>query len=350
MADQPDPIVIKELLGTPPLTAQLADDDLPAGRRHEVAAFQSGGKWTIADDGIYNPGATRVVLQVMSKKYHPMVLKGAFRDAFYGVGHARAQRDLFERISDRVNPIEITWGDQVRQGILWETSFGEESASDITYELTFFIAVPQQGTQTQVRAAEGTTDPADLVATMKAQADLLQAELDNVALQASIQSNIAVGWETAQVALDNALLAVTIVNNLPASNAQQAISAARRVQTSVQSAQGQLVSLKQIYDSLSVDQLRPIASTKTADAEMALMLAVMNGSVGCLQLMDSLRSVAVIATLAIQQTTQVYRVQQGDTLESIARAKLGSRARAMDLGIPQSALVPGNLIRIPDAA
>lgn len=350
MADQPDPIVIEELIGNPPLRATLGTDDLPEGRRHEIAAFESGGKWDIADDGIYNPGANRVVLQIMSRKYHPMVLKGAFRDAFYQVGHARAQRDLFERIADRINPVKITWGDQVRQGVLWETSFGEESPNDITYELTFFIAVPQQGTQQQQREAAGSTDPSDLVSLLKAQVNALQAKWIAASVRAQIQAAIANMWNTAQLALDNALLAATIVATKPSSTAQQALSAARRVQATAGAAQDQFAAIKANYDTLTVDSINPTSAPQTSDQQVALLVTLMEGSDGCLAIQNGLRTLAVIATQQIAKTTRIYRVQQGDTPESIARTQLGSAARAPELGITIAQCVPGKLIRIPEAA
>jgi nucleoid-associated protein YgaU len=52
----------------------------------------------------------------------------------------------------------------------------------------------------------------------------------------------------------------------------------------------------------------------------------------------------------MQRAVRLYRVRPGDTLEAIARSELGDASRAGDLGLSPQDLVPGALIRIPEAA
>src|SRR5262245_20561896 len=114
----PPPVTIAEDVAGG-LVIELKGDDLPYGRMRELVAFESGGEVKIADNGIYMPGNTRPVLQVMQITQRPMVLKGAFRDHLFGVvGHARSMRARFEQLRYRANPVRITWESDERYGLL----------------------------------------------------------------------------------------------------------------------------------------------------------------------------------------------------------------------------------------
>jgi hypothetical protein len=62
---------------------------------------------------------------------------------------------------------------------------------------------------------------------------------------------------------------------------------------------------------------------------------------------DALRSLQFTARQRLNASTKLYVICEGDTLESIAASQLGSAARAGDLGLRPSDLIPGRLIRIP---
>jgi hypothetical protein len=64
---------------------------------------------------------------------------------------------------------------------------------------------------------------------------------------------------------------------------------------------------------------------------------------------DVMRQVQATARRRMLKADRLYLVKTGDTLESIAMARLGSPGRAGDLGIQPQALLPGKFIRIPEA-
>lgn len=343
------PIVIEEIVGGQSVT--LTEHELPYGRRHELAAFESGVEVDIAEDGTYNPGSDRVTLAVMQPRYLPMVLKGRFHDAFFpnDPRHARSQRDKLTKIAQRANPVKVTWGNDERQGLLRLAKFGEESEFDIAYDLTFFIAVPPSGTAPprQDGLLPPTDDPADLLSQLEAQAALHQAALDAVALRTAIASAYANLFSVANAALQAASTAALAFATAQISTPHQILSAARGVISSVQSTQAQFASLSAYTQGLSADD---IVNPPTADNMAAWWSWSYDAQDDFLSILDTLRTISQTAQLALRKATRIYRVQEGDTLESIAQQQLGARGRALDLGISQTDLVPGNYVRIPEAA
>lgn len=347
MADV-EPILIEEIVGG--LSARLDEHELPYGRRHELAAFESGVEVDIAEDGVYNPGSDRVVLPVMQPRYLPMVMRGAFHDVFFVDGHARSQRDLFMKIAARANPVRVTWADDERQGLLRRATFGEQSKNDISYELTFFVAVPPTGTQSK-KDSDGllsmSVDPSDLLAQMKAKAEAQQLLMDALALRAEINAQYASLWSNVGTALDVALIATTAFANATLATPHQAVTAARQVNATCQSGMDRLTDLKNYADSLRADAAVNPASAPNQGAYWAWVFDTQDL---ILLMLDTLRTARQVAVQTVRKSTRLYRVQPGDTLESIALLKLGSRARSLDLGISQAELVPGRFVRIPEAA
>lgn len=343
------PILIEEIVGGQSVT--LTEHELPYGRRHELAAFESGVEVDIAEDGVYNPGSDRVTIPVMQPRYLPMVLKGRFHDAFFpkDPGHSRSQRDKLTKLAQRANPVKITWGDDERQGLLRIAKFGEESEFDIAYDLTFFIAVPPTGTAPprQDGLLPPTDDPSDLLSQLQAQAAQHQAALDAVALRTFAASQYASLFSSANAALEAASTAALAFATAQVSTPHQILSAGRSVIASVQSTQDQFTALKAYTQNLDdEDAVSPV----TADNITAWWAWSYDAQDDFLSILDTLRTIAQTAQLALRKATQIYQVQEGDTLESIAQQKLGARGRSLDLGISQADLVPGNYVRIPEAA
>jgi hypothetical protein len=172
MADDLGTFVIEEDIATDPQRVELSGPDLPHALPRSMPGFESGG--SVEKDVIRLPGKKRPIYQVRQPIQRPMVIKGAFRDHLYvqaggatGVPHARAMRDLIEAIRLRCNPVKITWSGETRRGLLDDAKFGEESDSEISYEITFEISEgPQPLNVDQPR--EQRQDTSDLAAQMRA--------------------------------------------------------------------------------------------------------------------------------------------------------------------------------------
>jgi hypothetical protein len=343
------PIVIEELIGD--LVCTLSEHELPYGRRHELAAFESGVEVDIAEDGIYNPGSDRVTIPVMQPRYLPMQLKGRFHDAFFpnDRGHARKQRDLLTKIAQRANPVRVTWGDDERQGLLRIARFGEESEFDIAYDLTFFVAIPPTGTapQREDGLLSPSDDPTDIVDQLRAQAADQQSELAAVALRAEVASVYSSRYASVGAALDALSTATLAFSTAILSNPHQALSAARNVVASAKATADQFQSLKAYTEGLDAASASAYVSGDNDASWWAWSYNTQDDTLGIL---DQLRTIAQVALTTLRKSTRLYRVQEGDTMESIAFQQLGSRGRSLDLGISQADLVVGNFVRIPEKA
>lgn len=357
----PSPFVFKEDIAAGALTITLEDTDMPYGRKRELSAFQSGGKVDIAQGGIYNPGSDRVVLQMMAVRENKLVIKGAFRDSIRAgaqrqqggpePNHARAMRDQIERIKRRGNPLKITWNGDERSGVLEEATYDEEGPHDIAYTLTFFIAVPPTGVDSNNgnNLLAPTPSIEDLRAQMAANhAAQVAAELDlatNAALTATISN--AMGFVTN--AIDTLGTMTTSMERQVLSTPQQIATAVNSVNASAQNVQTQIANTRTTYgglDTVSADQAMINASI---DSYMQWWVWQNNTEANFDQMVDAMRQIRFQTNQQIKKSTKLYRVQPNDTLESIALTQLGSKSRSSDLGIRQDQLVAGAYIRIPQA-
>lgn len=346
MADQLDAVVIKELVPNGE-TLTLAETDLPFGKPRDKAAFESGGAIDMNDDG-YNPGSKRPVVQVSTtNKERPFVIQGAWRDGQWGEpGRARRQRNLANRIRTNANPVKITWGDQVREGILREAKFGEEGPYDITYELTFFIAVgvTETATKTENQPPERVASIDELRASMQAKL----AELRTRALALVIDITVRTAILTAMSALDESL---TNLGTIAASfertvfrTPQDTLPEAKRVASATDASRDQVLELQAVTESI---YMADVATSKTADVIATGWKFQYDTAVLLEEILDSLRTIRVQALAQVRDNSRLYRVQASDTIESIAQSQLGSRSRSHELGVTDAQLVAGKLIRIP---
>lgn len=338
------------------LTVTLAGTDAPYGQVRVTSAFESGGP--VEHEEIYFPGKTKPIYQIKQARERPLVIKGAFRDHLAisydgvqdGTQHARQMRDQVEAIRLRCNPVRLTWsgadGGQERQGILSEAKYGEESSQQITYELTFKIAVPvtPQGGDGQSFTRQDTSDTSsqsENLASANAQRASLLASNFNVdlAVVGGLQASIA----TAQNALGNSTTLALAFETAPTASrakaAQQLLGAAKSAETA------SLAALD-FYLETTVDEMVPSGEPL---AQIAWWNVQYSGIDDWLAILNQMRNIAAQARKQIYRTERLYLIRQGDTLESIARQTLGDASRSAQLGVRQDQLVPGLLLRIPQA-
>jgi nucleoid-associated protein YgaU len=357
-SNTPSAFVFKEDIASGAITVSLEDTDSPHGRARELAAFESGGKVDIAQGGIYNPGSDRVVLQMMAIKENRLIIKGAFRDRIRAgaqrqVGgpepnHAKSMRDLVERVKRRGNPLKISWDGDERTGVLEEAVYGEEGPHDIAYTITFFIATPPTGsTQAATSGTSPTPSIEDLRSQMAANHAAQMVEMEALATNAAVVATVSNALGFTANALDALGTATTTMERVVLTTPQRVDSAVNATNASAQNVQTQV---QATYDAgLNSVRADDAMVNKKVDEFMKWWRWQATTSLELDQTADAMRQIRLQATAQLRLATKLYRVQEGDTLESIALTQLGSKARSSELGIRQDLLTPGAYIRIPQA-
>lgn len=354
------PFVFKEDIAAGAITVTLEDTDMPYGRARELSAFQSGGKVDIAQGGIYNPGSDRVVLQMMAVRENKLVIKGAFRDRIragaqrqQGGGepnHAKSMRDLIERVKRRGNPLKISCNGEERTGVIEETVFEEESAHDIAYTITFFIATPPTGATAQnTSPTSPTVSIEDLRAQMSASLAERRAALLGLATDAAVTATISNALGFVSNAIDTLGVATTTMERQVLNTPQQIQTAANNVVSSAQAVQTQIAQVQDEADGLDTTRAQDAMQKANTDEYLKWWEWQLQTQLLLDQILDAMRQVRLQALQQMRKATKLYRVQPTDTLESIALTQLGSKARASDLGIRPDQLVVGSYVRIPQA-
>ncbi len=355
------PFVIVEDIPAGAITISLEDTDMPHGRARELSAFQSGGKVDIAQGGIYNPGSDRPVLQMMSVRENKLTIKGAFRDRIRAgaqrqqggaePNHARAMRDLVEQVRRRGNLLKITWNGDERSGVIEETVFDEEGPHDIGYSITFFITTPPTGVKPKNtdNLVQPTSSIEDLRANMAAKLAEQRAQALALATNAAAVSAISNSLGFVSNAIDTLGTMTTIMERQVLSTPQQIATAANNTISSAQSVQTQIENLRKEDRGLDKLPASQAMTNASIDAYMSWWVWQHTTEAQLDQTVDAMRQIKLQTLQQMRKATKLYRVQSGDTLESIAQSQLGSKARSSDLGIRPDQLVPGAYIRIPQA-
>lgn len=334
----PAPVILEELSAAP-LRLVLAGTDLPMAKPREHAAWESGGEYRHSRVDL--DGATEPFVQQHGPTERDLVLTGAFRDHLHArAGHARAQRDLIERIRTRGRQLRLTWDGDERLCLLTGTTFGEESKHEITYQLTLLVLRPTARARPQTRRPAVSSDRLGRAAP---RLEERTAALSSLALRRSVLDSMRSALSTVQAAMTRAQSAV-----------RDAEAAVRQAATYVRRAVGVVQSAQQT--------IRAVIATVRAAQREAVLIAQQASSIiewarwqfETLVFLDELGADLWQSTRDLRArlaaATRLYTVREGDTLESIARTQLGSAARANELGVRADQLVPGLVIRIPTDA
>lgn len=349
LSDDPGPLVLVERDVPNPLRFEFAGTDLPFGRARTFAAFESGGK--LIKERIDPPGSgNNPVFHVLVAPDRPVTIKGAFRDSQHAaVGHARDARDALMLLYRRSNLLDWTWGEERKIVLLDEPKFGEESPGDITYELTFEVANGggPEGFVASDRARTERAPAPDPMPLIRAELAARRAELESLRMR-SVARAAVLAIRQALDAADAACAAFQTANDALAfldprgglAAAGRALGLSRGAQIALDEARGAYAQRRAADVVPSGD---PALTVQWWQAQTA-------GETTCRTAHDTIRSARASVLTRLRSASRLYRVAEGDTLESIALSQLGSSARANELGIRQDQLVPGTYIRIPGAS
>lgn len=332
-----DVFTFKEIEVTGALKITLAGYDAPFAKPHELAGFEGGGEVKRTKTEL--PGRAEPVFQVRVPNSHrDLEVSGAFRDFRMGAGHARSMRDAVERLRTRANLLQITWGDDTWKGLLVETKYGYEGVGHLPYLLRFEIAsAPGSENATQPAARRGGADALDAV--------LAQLRARR-APPASVERSFLERFDALMGAIDSGMEAVSDAARSGEEFANRANRAARRITSLATQVQGKVAELDGMMGRLqssAMTTLRQAASVADVDAWRFNTLQLTG------DIKTALRETKAEQRRREREGTRLYVVKPGDTLEGIARTSLGDAGRAGELGYQPRDLVPGRLIRIPEA-
>jgi len=349
MAEDPVSVVnVSELNVSDPMKLRLEAEDLPHGYPREMSAWEEGGEQKLGDaEGTLLPGRLSPIFQVLNSAFRPRVLRGAWRDHFWAeTGRAKRMRDSFEQMRLRGNLVLVDWDLDGFTGLLKETRFGIEGPSDIVYELTFLVATPfffeQQSAAADVPYENA---GADLVAQLLADAEALRAEEAALAMTATLTEYLAPKWDGLVTALESAQEAVTLLQSGTIGVAQQARNAVQRTLAAASEASDAARALSEAFNGAEVGA----AVTRASVVNQAQFAAHQADAIDmAATISDAMRSVQQQARSALRETSRLYLVQDGDTLDGVALSVYQDRSRAQDLGLTQGQLAAsvGKYIRV----
>lgn len=352
-------LTIEELNVSDPLRIILNAEHAPHGRRYEQVAWEETLEVKLGEeDGVRLPGRGGAIYPILYSKFQPRVFKGSLRDGLTGqLGGSQVAKNKIKRIADRAAGQRVSYGDDGFIGLLVLAKFGVEDpgnlssesprASDIVYELTFSVA--EEDGFTAPERDRSSFEPrtlGDLEAMLRADAEVLKAQQLALAIKNTIWQAQLLQWNAVTDALDAAGDAIAIFQSGTVGQVQQARQAAQRTIGAAKAVQDKAGAL--------ADQLQALNASQVLDdlsaGSVAIFEANRNAILDEMLLMrDSMRSVSQAAQETLRQTTRLYQVRPGDTLDQVAQAALGQRGRAADLGITQAQLTAraGRYIRIP---
>lgn len=293
------------------------------GRNLPEGGKGSGGAFTVSPKSRQTahryPGVDKPTRHLLGVDYDALSVKGVVRDRHNTPGFALAFKRTVELLANR--PVRVSWGDQIAyEGVLDKGECSFETEHDVVYSLTFEIDGPVDAPRPQ-QAAETPATVGDLSASSHAARTALAATADEAPrLLSAADTEALLGALTildlAADALDAALASETDAAALdPAANRRAAacagsLAAASRLVAST-------VGTMPIPDRRGLDAARwQRLRAESLEAVAALEIA-------------AVATQARLDEIAAEGTrAELYEVHGGDTLESIALARLGDAGRA----------------------
>lgn len=339
MAGEPLVFVIEQRTGSDRKRIELADHDLPFGRPRKGAAFDLGGD--VETNDVKLDGRTSPIIHTRYEDFHPTVVKGHLRDHFSGIqGAAHSTRRELERLKSRKGLVTLSIGKLTWVAFFKGAKFGYEGENDLTYELTFRVVEgPQSKAQTFTDPV--VLAPVDLVANARAALAIDRAAFLAISLSRIAATQIFLAFDNLDSGLDQAESAARDLENDASTATASAMSA--RCQDAKAKCDA-LLAAAQAYAAADAVP-RP-----TAAAMGAYQQQQANACQGALETRAALQRLQISSRQIVVRGKRLYRVVAGDTLESIAMDKLGSKARAGEIGYRQPDLKPDRFILIPAAS
>lgn len=355
------------------VTIILQDDDAPHGQPRDEVAWDEGGG--TKHEVVRYPGRKKPSYFGLYWEPERRVFHGALRSHLDGQdfrknaatlqqqndrrGRATAIKTEIEQLAKRFTPVRVTFGDESFDGMLVKAVFPREGPEDYKYELTFEVeqeSGDEVSDEAQAENPRTTQLLTDVIARVRSDFAATKARIAAMRVQADLQNALAEATNAADIALNDLANTARSFEATTVGLGKQLQTLAQRVQARAASAQASLGTLEDTLGTVSADtgtanNAAPVAGTPPLSAaDLVTNASAQADSIVSLQgSQQDLRRVRAEAQARVQKNAKVYKVQKGDTLESIAASQLGSRARAPDLGLTDRDLTTGRVIPLPEA-
>lgn len=355
-----DEFRIEELTGTDPQSVVLTGKELPFGRPRRGGAFDLGGP--VNHDTIYLDGRIEPIVHAKQAQFHPVHLKGHFRDRFTGdIGRAWAFVQSLERIRNNMRLLRLSWWQLTWTAFMADGKFPVEGTSDFEYEIRFTIL---SGPTTQPTGTDDdrllnmTTSPADLAADARAMLAADRANMEAVFwthVAASSIDRAYAGVDTALSAVEDSAAAFEGAPARADAQAKQLIAKAEEAKNRCDDVQALMDGFSAPAASSSasdprgptVEEQLGVLTSSSAESQATYWAWLRQAAVNLLMAKDSMRKMQYTARQRINAAKKLYTVAEGDTLETIALKNRLPASKATEMGYRQADLTVGRTIRIP---
>lgn len=307
--------------GLDPVVLRLTGRDAPLGGRGSGGAFELSPQ--VRQSEFYYAGVDEPTRHVQGVKFGPITVKGNLQDRYAARGHAKAVAEQMNLLARRKRRLRIAWGTWVWRGLLDVVKLSPETAADINYELTFHIDGWDEHSGVTI-ASEAPASPEDLGTVAAAQREILADKLGGLdamleGVAASLVYEAALALLAAIDALTGALDALT---SLVYSDADVG-----RVLDLSRSLGLEAARTRGVVGAIPVPDTERVTSAvawQAARAEILEASWILEGEALATRVrLENLERAGV--------AQEVYVARDGDTLETVARERLGDEARAADI-------------------
>lgn len=307
--------------GGPRKRVVLKGRDAPLGGRGSGGAFERGVQ--VRQSEFYYPGSSVPSRQVMGVKYGAWNVKGNLQDR--GVpGRALAIVTALESLATRHRRLRIAWGPWEVFGLVDEAKCSPEGLRDFNYDLTLHIDGPALPETALVIAQTPDTTPADLARDTARARVLAAAPIDAAA--AGLTPEERAGLTGAQLLFVTA--SDTLVTLVEGSSDLFALTPAASGR--IQAAAASLATESATW-ALLVASVAPTAQ-RGWQAAVAWQRAQHEAAESAWQATEvALATGERLDRLARGEAESTVTAREGDTLESIARDRLGDERRAFEI-------------------
>lgn len=307
--------------GGAPLRVVLKGRDAPLGGRGSGGAFEHTTE--VRQSEFYYPGSDVPSRQVMGVKRLPWVVNGNLQDR--GVpGRAAGVAAALHQLAERKRRILVTWGPLAMYGLVDKATTKPEGLRDYNYEFSLHIDGPALPSAGLVVAQPAATTPDDLARDTAAALALADQPVDDAA--AALAASEAAGIAEARlvyILASNALL--DVAEGLSGAIALTPSESGRVGAAAVTCARESLAF------ALTVSSVVPPALSGWASA-VAWQRASIEASEGAwLASATAVETSDRLERLTRGEAEATVYVRDGETVESIARDRLGDERRAVEI-------------------
>lgn len=307
--------------GGAPLRVVLKGRDAPLGGRGSGGAFEHSTE--VRQSEFYYPGQDTPTRQVMGVKRGPWAVNGNLQDRGV-VGRAAGVAAALHQLAERHRRVRISWGPLSMVGLVDKVTTKPEGLRDYNYDVSLHIDGPDLPSAGLVVAQPAATTPDDLGRDTAAALTLAGDDLDAAAT--ALAASEAVGIAEARLAY--ILASQALLDAVDELSAGVALSPAESGR--IEAAAITCASISPTFARLLTAV--PPPALRGWQGAVEWQRASLDAAEGAWTASDT--AVATqerLARLTRGDAESTVYVRDGETLESIARDRLGDERRALEI-------------------